>query len=84
MSRLLPIDTLCLDCGFHHDAKVRIAALRRALPASVEELRALHPCWWGKDDNGPKERMLQRDLSAIGAVKEEGSLCSIYGVWRIP
>ncbi len=79
VARLLPVDTLCVNCGFHHDAKVRHEALRRALPAELNELRELHPCWWGGGKNTSNDRQLYRDLNAIGAA----STGAHSGVWRL-
>lgn len=65
----------CADCGYSHDPATRQAAMRRALPCTVDELREAHPCWWDRARGEAKDRVLYRDLEAVGAER------SAIGVW---
>ena len=69
---------VCDECGYSHARADREAVLRRMLPATIEELREAHPCWWDRAQGRERERRLYRDLHAVGA--EQSSI----GVWRIP
>ncbi len=60
---------VCADCGYSHDAETRQAAMRRMLPCSVDELREAHPCWWDRTLSEARDRVLYRDLHAVGAVR---------------
>ncbi len=51
--------------------------MRRMLPCSVDELREAHPCWWDRARDEAKDRLMYRDLRAVGAVR--GAL----GVWVV-
>lgn len=53
---------LCLECGASHAPLERQARLARLLPSSVEVLREALPCLYGTRD-----RLLYRDLRAVGA-----------------
>lgn len=68
---------ICPDCGYTHDLEERRAALRRMLPCTAEDLREAHPCWWDGRRSAARERILYRDLRAVGAERTSGT-------WGIP
>lgn len=54
----------CLDCGVVHSQEHRFATIRRMLPATIEEIREVWPCFWLEDAG---YQQLRRDLKAFGA-----------------
>ena len=69
-SLLVGDEQLCLECGMSHRPERRQTALKRLLPAEKEALQAIHPCWWGQEEEvwtTPGSRRLLLDLKAINA-----------------
>jgi len=54
----------CLECGVSHSAERRQAVIRRALPATREEIKEAWPCFW-RGVSG--QARLAMDLKAMGA-----------------
>lgn len=54
----------CLECGVSHARERRQAVIRRALPATREEIIDAWPCFW---QGTAGQARLERDLHSMGA-----------------
>jgi hypothetical protein len=69
--------SICHECGQSHAPDDRQRVMVRMLPCTVEEFREAHPCWWVTSPaDRAQDRILYRDLHAVGAVK-------IAGLWTL-
>jgi hypothetical protein len=70
----------CVDCGLSHAIEDRLSRLNRMLPCTYKEIWEVYPCTYPDEQyRGRYEnRMLFRDLHALGAVRGE------LGIWFIP
>lgn len=65
----------CLDCGMRHTEERRHKILARLLPMTTHEIREAWSCIWSSpsESSSSGERLLYRDLAAIGAVRDGGT-----------